>query len=62
MAGMIADLTVNPARMRELANAGYPTATDLADWLVRGRSFGGTAPEMVRQAARQARKTLRSEK
>jgi argininosuccinate lyase len=35
MAGMIADLTVNPARMRELANAGYPTATDLADWLVR---------------------------
>ena len=27
MAGMIADLTVNPARMRGLANAGYPTAT-----------------------------------
>jgi argininosuccinate lyase len=35
MAGMIADLTVNPARMRALANAGYPTATDLADWLVQ---------------------------
>jgi argininosuccinate lyase len=35
MAGMFADLTVNPARMRALANAGYPTATDLADWLVQ---------------------------
>lgn len=34
MAGMIADMTVNPSRMRALANAGYPTATDLADWLV----------------------------
>jgi len=41
MAGMIADLTVNPTRMRTLANAGYPTATDLADWLVReaGKPF-----------------------
>jgi argininosuccinate lyase len=35
MAGMFADLTVNPVRMRALANAGYPTATDLADWLVQ---------------------------
>ncbi|GAA0582070.1 argininosuccinate lyase [Rhizomicrobium electricum] len=35
MAGMFADLTVNPVRMRTLANAGYPTATDLADWLVQ---------------------------
>ncbi len=35
MAGMFADLTVNAARMRALANAGYPTATDLADWLVQ---------------------------
>jgi argininosuccinate lyase len=34
MTGMIADMTVNPSRMRALANAGYPTATDLADWLV----------------------------
>jgi argininosuccinate lyase len=41
MAGMIADLTVNPTRMRALANAGYPTATDLADWLVQtlGKPF-----------------------
>ena len=35
MAGMIVDLTVNADRMRAAANAGYPTATDLADWLVR---------------------------
>jgi len=41
MAGMIADLTADPARMRALANAGYPTATDLADWLVQnlGKPF-----------------------
>ena len=35
MAAMIADLTVNPEAMRAAAEAGYPTATDLADWLVR---------------------------
>ena len=35
MTGMISDMTVNPDRMRAAANAGYPTATDLADWLVR---------------------------
>ena len=35
MAGMIADMTVDrPAMARALA-AGHPTATDLADWLVR---------------------------
>jgi argininosuccinate lyase len=35
MTGMIADLAVDAARMRTAAEAGYPTATDLADWLVR---------------------------
>jgi argininosuccinate lyase len=35
MAGMIADLKVNDAAMRTAAEAGYPTATDLADWIVR---------------------------
>jgi argininosuccinate lyase len=34
MAGMAADLKANPAAMRRAAEAGYPTATDLADWLV----------------------------
>jgi argininosuccinate lyase len=34
MAGMAADLKANPAKMRAAAEAGYPTATDLADWLV----------------------------
>ncbi|MEL6709393.1 MAG: argininosuccinate lyase [Pseudomonadota bacterium] len=32
--GMIAEATFNTARMRELAELGYATATDLADWLV----------------------------
>jgi len=35
MAGMIADLNPVPARMAAAAGAGYSTATDLADWLVR---------------------------
>jgi argininosuccinate lyase len=34
MAGMIGDLVPNKAAMRRAAEAGYPTATDLADWLV----------------------------
>ena len=35
MAGMVRDLTADTARMREYAGAGFATATDLADWLVR---------------------------
>jgi len=35
MTGMIDDLAVNEARMKASASAGYTTATDLADWLVR---------------------------
>ena len=35
MSGMVADLTVDKAAMRKAAGAGYSTATDLADWLVR---------------------------
>ena len=35
MEAMIADCSFNEARMREVAGAGHPTATDLADWLVR---------------------------
>ncbi len=35
MAGMIADLSVDASAMRRAAEAGFPTATDLADWLVR---------------------------
>ena len=33
--GMVASATFRTARMREVAQAGYSTATDLADWLVR---------------------------
>jgi len=35
MTGMIGDLEVDAARMRASAEAGFSTATDLADWLVR---------------------------
>ena len=35
MTGMIADLSANRTIMEAAASAGYATATDLADWLVR---------------------------
>jgi argininosuccinate lyase len=35
MAGMVADMKPDAARMKAAAGAGYATATDLADWLVR---------------------------
>ena len=35
MAAMVADLTAQPERMRAACEPGYPTATDLADWVVR---------------------------
>jgi argininosuccinate lyase len=35
MTGMVADMTINVAKMKQAAGAGFSTATDLADWLVR---------------------------
>jgi argininosuccinate lyase len=35
MTGMIGDMSVDAPAMRSAAGAGYSTATDLADWLVR---------------------------
>ena len=35
MAGMVSDMVVHPAAMRHALNAGHPTATDLADFMVR---------------------------
>jgi argininosuccinate lyase len=35
MTGMVSDMTMNEAAMKKAAGAGYATATDLADWLVR---------------------------
>jgi len=35
MAGMVATLTFDADRLRTVAASGHPTATDLADWLVR---------------------------
>ncbi len=34
-AGMVRDLSVDPAAMRRVAASGFSTATDLADWIVR---------------------------
>jgi argininosuccinate lyase len=34
-AGMVRDMVADTARMASLAGAGFSTATDLADWLVR---------------------------
>jgi argininosuccinate lyase len=41
MTGMIEDMRADDVAMRRAAEAGYPTATDLADWLVRalGKPF-----------------------
>ncbi|MFN9939572.1 MAG: argininosuccinate lyase, partial [bacterium] len=35
MAGMVRDMAAEPDNMRNAAAAGFSTATDLADWLVR---------------------------
>ncbi len=35
MTGLVAEITFNRDRMRQAAELGYATATDLADWLVR---------------------------
>ncbi len=35
MSGMVRDLTIDAEKMRAAASAGFSTATDLADWLVR---------------------------
>jgi argininosuccinate lyase len=35
MAGMVADMSARPETLRAAAAAGFSTATDLADWLVR---------------------------
>jgi len=39
MTGMIGDVEFNGDRMRALAEAGYSTATDFADWLVREKKL-----------------------
>lgn len=35
MAGMVSDMEPDAAAMKDALSVGYPTATDLADWLVR---------------------------
>jgi argininosuccinate lyase len=56
MTGMVADMQPDVARMKEAAGAGYATATDLADWLVRTldmpfRQAHGVVGRIVAEAA-----------
>jgi argininosuccinate lyase len=39
VAGMVRDMKPNAARLKDAAGAGFSTATDLADWLVRELKF-----------------------
>ncbi|MCC0016754.1 MAG: argininosuccinate lyase [Rhodobiaceae bacterium] len=39
MTGMVTDMTPNTEAMRKAAGSGYSTATDIADWLVRGKGM-----------------------
>ena len=55
MTAMIADMKVNETAMRQAAEKGYPTATDLADWIVRNtekpfREAHQSAGAIVRRA------------
>jgi argininosuccinate lyase len=55
MTGMIDDMTVHPDALRRAAEAGFPTATDLADWLTRQlgvpfREAHGIAGKLVKWA------------
>ena len=52
MAAMAADLTANPARMRAACEPGFPTATDLADYLVKKGLPFREAHEAVAQAVK----------
>jgi argininosuccinate lyase len=58
MTGMVRDMQPDAARMRQAAGAGFATATDLADWLVRVlklpfREAHHVAGRIVAQAAEQ---------
>jgi argininosuccinate lyase len=58
MAAMIGDFAVDAQAMRKAAEAGYPTATDLADWIVRAvkkpfREAHHSAGAIVRRAEAQ---------
>ena len=53
VAGMLPGMTVNSERMREAARAGFATATDLADYLVRRGLAFRDAHEVVGRAVRE---------
>lgn len=58
MIGMVADLTPNAERMAAAAGAGFSTATDLADWLVRRLDFPFRQAHHITGAAVKRAETL----
>ncbi|MET0293883.1 MAG: argininosuccinate lyase [Phenylobacterium sp.] len=58
MGGMIADLEAVPERMAAAAGAGFSTATDLADWLVRALGMPFRQAHHVTGAAVKRAETL----
>jgi argininosuccinate lyase len=67
MTGMVRDMEIREDNMRKAAGAGYSTATDLADWLVRevGLPFReahhvtGRAVALARKPQRQSSRIFR---
>ena len=58
MAGMVADIKPDTARMAEVAGSGFSTATDLADWLVRALDMPFRQAHHVTGAAVKRAETL----
>lgn len=58
MAGMVSDLTPNTEKMAAAAGAGFSTATDLADWLVRELNMPFRDAHHVTGSAVKAAETL----
>ena len=59
MTGMVADMTPDAKRMKAAAGAGYATATDLADWLVRALKMPFREAHHVDRPHRRARRRAR---
>src|SRR5204862_4094551 len=58
MAGMVADMEPDTGRMAAAAGAGFSTATDLADWLVRELGLAFREAHHVTGAAVKRAETL----
>ena len=55
MTGMVNDMTAVPETLKAAAGAGFATATDLADWLVREKGLAFRDAHHVTGAGRPSR-------